>query len=203
MIILVFNAGSSSLKYKLFDSVDADNMTVLAQGMVEAIGTDHAKLKADGDSCDVEAATTEDALKIVIDAISGPGKALASMEEVEAIGHRVAHGGAFFNCSTKIDHDVVVKIESVSHLAPLHNPGAIAVIEYCHQLIPGRLQVAAFDTAFHQTMPARNYVYPIPYRYYEEYGIRRFGFHGMSHKSASRRAAEFMGKNPHDLKMVT
>lgn len=203
MIILVFNAGSSSLKYKLFDSVDADNMTTLAQGMVEAIGTDHAKLKVDGEFIDVEAPTTEDALKIVIDTIAGPGKPLASMEEVEAIGHRVAHGGAYFNCSTRIDHDVVELIESVSHLAPLHNPGAVSVIEYCHQLIPGRLQVAAFDTAFHQTMPERNYVYPIPYRYYEKYGIRRFGFHGMSHKSASRRAAEFLGKNSHDLKMVT
>ena len=113
MIILVFNAGSSSLKYKLFDSVDADNMTTLAQGMVEAIGTDHAKLKVDGEFIDVEAPTTEDALKIVIDTIAGPGKPLASMEEVEAIGHRVAHGGAYFNCSTRIDHDVVELIESV------------------------------------------------------------------------------------------
>ncbi len=203
MIILVFNAGSSSLKFKLFDSADADNMTVLSQGMVEAIGTDHARLKADGGNREVQAADIEAALEIVIDHIAGPGKALASMEEVQAIGHRVAHGGAFFNCSTQIDHDIVQKIESVSHLAPLHNPGAVVVIERCHQLIPGRLQVAAFDTAFHQTMPARNYVYPIPYRYYEDYGIRRFGFHGMSHKSASRRAAQFMGANPHDLKMVT
>lgn len=203
MIILVFNAGSSSLKFKLFDSADAENMTVLTQGMVEAIGTDHALLKVDGSSQSVAAPDTEAALNHVINAIAGPGKALSSMEEVEAIGHRVAHGGAFFNCSTRIDAEVVAKIESVSHLAPLHNPSAVTVIEHCHQLIPGRLQVAAFDTAFHQTMPARNYVYPIPYRYYEKYGIRRFGFHGMSHKYASRRAAQYLGKNPHDLKMLT
>ena len=203
MIILVFNAGSSSLKYKLFDSVDADNMTTLAQGMVEAIGTDHAKLKVDGEFIDVEAPTTEDALKIVIDTIAGPGKPLASMEEVEAIGHRVAHGGAYFNCSTRIDHDVVELIESVSHLAPLHNPGAVSVIEYCHQLIPGRLQIAAFDTAFHQTLAPRNYMYPLPYEFYERYGIRKYGAHGTSHRYIANRTAELLGRPLQDLKIIT
>ncbi len=203
MITLVFNAGSSSLKFKLFDVADAENMSVICQGMVDATGTDHAKLKIDADVSDIEAANVSEALDHVLDGLCGPGKPLVSLADVDAFGHRVAHGGAFFNCSTRIDADVVAKIESVSHLAPIHNPPIVEVIERCHQIIPGKLQVAAFDTAFHQTMPARNYVYPIPYRYYEEYGIRRFGFHGTSHKSASRRAARFLGKNPHDLKMVT
>lgn len=203
MKILVFNAGSSSLKYKLFEAADAESMQVLASGMVDAIGTDHCCLKHDGQAVALQASSCRDALPLVLDELAGPGKTLASLDEVDALGHRVAHGGDAFGCSTVITDDVVAQIRRFNHLAPLHNPSALEVVARCRELLPNALQVAAFDTAFHQTMPARNYVYPIPYRYYEEHGIRRFGFHGMSHKYVSRRAAQFLGRNPHDLKMLT
>ena len=203
MRILVFNAGSSSLKYKLFEALDAEHMEVLAQGMVDAIGTDHCCLKHDGQLTPMEASCCRDALPLVLAELAGPGKTLANLDEVDALGHRVAHGGDAFGCSAVITDEVVATIRRFNHLAPLHNPSALEVVARCRELLPGALQVAAFDTAFHQTMPARNYVYPIPYRYYEEHGIRRFGFHGMSHKYVSRRAAQFLGRNPHDLKMLT
>lgn len=207
MKTLVFNAGSSSLKYKLFDVADAESMTAVASGIVESIGTPRALLKgkdARGPfERKVEAASCVEALGLVCDVLVGPDAPLASLAEVEAVGHRIAHGGDAFNCSVEVTDAVVAQIESVSHLAPLHNPSALDVLRRCHELLPGVRQVCAFDTAFHQTMPARNYVYPIPYRYYEDYGIRRFGFHGMSHKYVSRRAAAFLGKRTCDLKMVT
>ena len=205
MKVLVFNAGSSSLKFKLFQTYDAnpDHMEVLEQGYVEAIGTEHARLHVGDAVRDVQAASCGDALPLALDALTGEDGPLSSLEEVDAIGHRVAHGGEYFGCSVPVDADVVSKIEEVAHLAPLHNPSALEVIDRCHALMPLRLQVAAFDTAFHQTMPERNYVYPIPYRYYEDYGIRRFGFHGTSHKYVSRRAAQFLGKHSYDLKMIT
>ena len=207
MKVLVFNAGSSSLKYKLLDAAGADHMAPLAEGVVEAIGTEHALLKRNDFrghvEQPVEAAAVRDALPLVLDALVGEDAPLSSLDEVDACGHRMAHGGAFFNCSVPVDDDVIAKIEQVSHLAPLHNPSALQVIDRCRELLPNIQQVVAFDTAFHQTMPARNYVYPIPYRYYEEHGIRRFGFHGMSHKYVSRRAAQFLGENPRDLKMIT
>ena len=203
MRILVFNAGSSSLKYKLFDAADAEHMEVLAQGMVDAIGTDHCCLKYDGQAVPAQLSSCRDALPLVFEQLVGEGKALASLDELDAVGHRVAHGGDAFGCSAVITDEVIAKIRRVNHLAPLHNPSALEVVGRCRELLPQTLQVAAFDTAFHQTMPARNYVYPIPYRYYEEHGIRRFGFHGMSHKYVSRRAAQFLGRNPHDLKMLT
>lgn len=203
MRILVFNAGSSSLKYKLFDAADAEHMEVLAQGMVDAIGTDHCCLKHDGQAVPAQLSSCRDALPLVFGQLVGEGKALASLDELDAVGHRVAHGGDAFGCSAVITDEVIAKIRRFNHLAPLHNPSALEVVGRCRELLPQALQVAAFDTAFHQTMPARNYVYPIPYRYYEEHGIRRFGFHGMSHKYVSRRAAQFLGRNPHDLKMLT
>ncbi|MGN0072334.1 MAG: acetate/propionate family kinase [Coriobacteriales bacterium] len=203
MKILVFNAGSSSLKYKLFEAADAETMEVLAQGMVDAIGTEHCCLKHDGQSVPAQLGSCRDALPLVFDQLVGDGKALASLDELDAVGHRVAHGGDAFGCSAVITDEVVATIRRFNHLAPLHNPSALEVVACCRELLPQALQVAAFDTAFHQTMPARNYVYPIPYRYYEDYGIRRFGFHGMSHKYVSRRAAQFLGRNPHDLKMLT
>lgn len=204
MIILVFNAGSSSLKFKLFDAHDEDDMEVLGQGYVEAIGTGHAMLRYGLLTQEVNASSCREALPYALDALTKTENApLKSLDDVDAIGHRVAHGGVYFGCSAAIDADVVSKIQEVAHLAPLHNPSCLEVIDRCHALMPTKLQVAVFDTAFHQTMPARNYVYPIPYRYYEEYGIRRFGFHGTSHKYVSRRAARFLGKNPRDLKMLT
>ena len=212
MKVLVFNAGSSSLKFKLFefDHVDAQAQgpsRELCGGVVERIGTPTPRLNMHAGPLevisDVEASSCAEALDIVLAHIVGEGLPLASLGEVDAIGHRVAHAGAEFGCSMALDDHVVEVVERFSHLAPLHNPSALKVIERCRQTFGDVLQVCSFDTAFHQTMPARNYVYPIPYRYYEEYGIRRFGFHGMSHKYVSRRAARFLGKSVRDLKMVT
>lgn len=204
MKTLVFNAGSSSVKYKLIESSTEET---LSAGLVERIGQPDSlltirdcrgKLEFPQKVVDAEAA-----LDLILEHLTGPDAAIRSLAEVEALGHRIAHGGAEYTCSVVIDESVKANIDKFSELAPLHNPQALKVIERCELAFPGLLQVAAFDTAFHQTMPARNYVYPIPYRYYSEHGIRKFGFHGMSHKYVSRRAAEFLGKNPRDLKMIT
>lgn len=208
MIILVCNAGSSSLKYKLLEFQEgADTPSAeLARGQVERIGNDPLYTRVDArgkETRSVVANSCAEALEIVLDELVGDSAPLRSIAQVDAIGHRVAHGGDAFGCSVAVNDQVLQVIERFSHLAPLHNPSALQVIRRCQQLLPSVLQVASFDTAFHQTMPARNYVYPIPYRYYEQHGIRRFGFHGMSHKYVSRRAAKFLGKNPRDLKMVT
>lgn len=233
MRILVFNAGSSSLKFKLFeaDAVDTAEVAALkpgdlasfepcmravARGLVERVGTSdprltYARLDAEGEALagavsdkPVEAADASQALSVALAALTeGEDAVIASFDQIDAVGHRVAHGGDAFACSVVADADAVATIERYNELAPLHNPSALAVLRRCEELLPNALQVTAFDTAFHQTMPARNYIYPIPYRYYEQDGIRRFGFHGMSHKYVSRRAAEFLGKSPRDLKMIT
>ena len=240
MNVLVFNAGSSSLKFKLFAYPEgADWAEVvpaeLAGGIVERVGTEGARLVMhenapapgttptghDGTCKGAEAApaanpvfprqtiepvcapTCADALNIVLGRIAGPGCVLSSLSQVDAIGHRIAHAGAEFGCSMPVDEHVLEVVGRYSHLAPLHNPSALLVVQRCREIFGGVLQVASFDTAFHQTIPARNYVYPIPYRYYSEQGIRRFGFHGISHKYVSRRAAKFLGKSVRDLKMVT
>lgn len=211
MKILVLNAGSSSLKYKLLESegvsFTTDDETAIAHGIVERIGTENARfIRNDArgrEAVHVSVETPDQALDLVLENLVGEDAPLASLDEIEALGHRVAHGGDAFNCSVAIDQSVVDTIERYAYLAPLHNPIALKVIRRTRDLFPGLLQVAAFDTAFHQTMPARNYVYPIPYRFYEEHNIRRYGFHGISHKYVSRRAARFLGKSPRDLKMVT
>jgi acetate kinase len=215
--ILVFNAGSSSLKYKLFEteSVHVDDEgrphvphTTLSEGTVENIGQDNAHFINDNGTGrtfnTVSAAGFDEAMDLIIHAlIDVLGAPLDNLSEVDAVGHRVAHGGDAFSCSQRIDRHVIDVIEHYSDLAPLHNPYALDVIRRARVLFPHALQVAAFDTAFHQTMPRRSYIYPIPYRYYEEYGIRRFGFHGISHKYVSRRAAEFLGEDLRSLKMIT
>lgn len=204
MRVLVFNAGSSSLKFKLLNPGTGE---VFAQGVVDAIRSDRARMiyrdKAGSHPGEVDASTITAALDLVLERLVSAEGPLSGLHDVDAIGHRIAHGGELFSCSVEIDDTVIKVIQDHSHLAPLHNPAALAVIERCQALFSGVLQVAAFDTAFHQTMPPRNYVYPIPYRYYRDYGIRRFGFHGMSHKYVSRKAAEFLGKDPRDLKMIT
>lgn len=217
MKTLVLNSGSSSLKFKLFDStVETDVTTgmqpdpqlkVLSKGIIEAIGTENACFHREDQrgsiSESVEANDIEQALEAVLSDIVGPEAPLSSIWEIDAMGHRIAHAGAEFGCSVIADDHTLEVIERYSHLAPLHNPSALKVLKHCQKLCPEALQVTSFDTAFHQTMPARNYVYPIPYRYYQDHGIRRFGFHGMSHKYVSRRAAKFLGKSTRDLKMVT
>lgn len=204
MRVLVLNAGSSSLKFKLLNPGTGE---VFAQGVVDAIRSDRARMiyrdKAGSHPSEVDASTITAALDLVLERLVSAEGPLSGLHDVDAIGHRIAHGGELFSCSVEIDDTVIKVIQDHSHLAPLHNPAALAVIERCQALFSGVLQVAAFDTAFHQTMPPRNYVYPIPYRYYRDYGIRRFGFHGMSHKYVSRKAAEFLGKDPRDLKMIT
>lgn len=220
MKILVFNAGSSSLKYKLFEGAEhvssptdapeqPSGTTALARGVVENIGKGDTRLvvtEADGAKrCEsVEAHDAAEAMEVVLDVLVGRDDSpLSSLDEVDAVGHRIAHGGDAFSSSVPIDGHVIEVIERYAELAPLHNPYALAVIRRCQELLPGALEVAAFDTAFHQTMPRRTYIYPIPYRYYEEYGIRKFGFHGISHKYVSRRAAEFLGEDLRSLKMIT
>lgn len=223
MNVLVFNAGSSSLKFKLFAyEGGADWAEVppreLAGGIVERVGTEGARLvmhESTDPACGngsplphqttkaVCAPTCADALDIVLDHIAGPGRVLANLSQVDAVGHRMAHAGAEYGCSMRVDEGVIATVQRYAHLAPLHNPSALSVIERCREIFGDVLQVASFDTAFHQTIPARNYVYPIPYRYYAEQGIRRFGFHGISHKYVSRQAAKFLGKSVRDLKMVT
>ena len=217
MKTLVFNAGSSSLKYKLFDTdtiVESLNEPVLpknksiAKGVVENIGRPNARhnyTNAAGQVIeDVKADTYDEAMDVVLHALTDiEGAPLDSLSQVDAIGHRVARGGDAFNCSMEIGDHVIDVIQQYAELAPLHNPYALKVIGRCKELFPQALQVAAFDTAFHQTMPRRSYIYPIPYRYYEKYNIRKFGFHGISHKYVSRRAAEFLGQDLRELKMIT
>ena len=217
MKILVFNAGSSSLKYKLFEADDvytdedgrphAPNQ-VLSEGTVENIGQDNAHLINENDTGrtfnTVVAEGFDDAMDLVIHALVDVlGAPLDNLSEVDAVGHRVAHAGDAFSCSQRIDRHVIDVIERYAELAPLHNPYALDVIRRSRVLFPRALQVAAFDTAFHQTMPRRSYIYPIPYRYYEEYGIRKFGFHGISHKYVARRAARFLGQDLRSLKLIT
>lgn len=217
MKILVFNAGSSSLKYKLFDAdmiATSLNERILpkskslSKGTVENIGTDTARFINENalgtTQRDVEANDHSEAFRLVIEAlVDVPGAPLDSLTEVDAIGHRVAHAGDAFKSSHVIDEHVIDVIKQYSDLAPLHNPFALGAIERCQKLFPDALEVAAFDTAFHQTMPRRTYIYPIPYRYYEKYNIRKFGFHGISHKYVSRRAADFLGEDLRSLKMIT
>ncbi|MDO4182085.1 MAG: acetate kinase [Coriobacteriia bacterium] len=217
MKILVLNTGSSSLKFKLFESAMQEaadafhhpepQLKQLCRGLVEAVGTEATRYHRTDErgtaDVAVQAATVSDAFDLVLSDIVGADAPLSSLSELGAIGHRIAHAGAEFGCSVEADDHVLEVIEEYAPLAPLHNYSALEMLKHCRRLCPNTLQVAAFDTAFHQTMPARNFVYPIPYRYYEDLGIRRFGFHGMSHKYVSRRAAKFLGKSTRDLKMVT
>ena len=216
MITLVFNAGSSSLKYKLFENsmAQADDGRLspvgetLSSGTVENIGQDNPHFINSNDVGDtfrtVEVKDFDDALELVLKALVDiPGAPLDDLSQVEAVGHRIAHAGDAFNSSMVINDKVISVINEYAELAPLHNPYALAVIERAKKLFPRALQVASFDTAFHQTMPRRSYIYPIPYRFYEKYKIRRYGFHGISHKYVSRRAAEFLGEDLRSLKMIT
>lgn len=206
MKILVLNNGSSSVKYKLIDSATKD---VLAEGGVEKIGLPDSFLKfklPDGtkETVTVEMPDHKEAIRQVFKVLTDPEKGvIKSLDEIDAVGHRVVHGMEYFNKSVLITPEVIEKVKECYPVAPLHNPANIIGIEAILDLLPGRPQVGVFDTAFHQTMPAKAYMYALPYEDYEKYGIRRYGFHGTSHRYVSQRACEFLGCDPKHTKMIT
>ena len=207
MKVLVINAGSSSLKYQL---IDMDSEKVLAKGNCERIGQEGAFIgfKApDGTKIErkTEMVNHTQAFEAVKDALLDPQYgAIKDLSEVSAIGHRVVQGGSYFNKSVLVTDDVIKKIEELAPLAPLHNPAHIQGINACTKVFGKDVpQVVVFDTAFHQTMPEKAYMFAIPYKYYEKYGIRRYGFHGTSHRYVSQKMAELMGKNIEDTKIIT
>ncbi len=206
MNILVINAGSSSLKYQL---MDPETQVVLAKGLCERIGIDGRlthKVPATDSKHEFEIAmpTHAEAIQAVIDALlSAEHGVIKSMAEIDAVGHRVVHGGEAFAGSVKIDESVMAAIEECIPLAPLHNPANITGIKACQQVMPGVPMVAVFDTAFHQTMPEKAYTYALPYEYYENDKVRRYGFHGTSHMYVSGRAAAMLGKPIEELKIIT
>ncbi len=207
MKILVINAGSSSLKYQL---IDMDNMKVMAKGLCERIGIDGSNLQHKNLIADKQVKIEKpmkdhaDAIQMVIDAlVDADYGVIASMDEIGAVGHRVVHGGEYFSDSVVIDASVKKALEMCTPLAPLHNPPNIIGIEACEKIMPNIKQVGVFDTAFHQTMPAEAYMYALPYEYYDKYKIRKYGFHGTSHKFVSQEVAKTLGKPIEDLKIIT
>ena len=205
MKVLVVNCGSSSLKYQL---IDMENEKLLAKGNFERIGEKQSFVthKVNGEKYRIETPVMnhEEAMPIVLDQLVHKDYGvIKDLSEISAIGHRLVHGGEIFSHSVKIDEDIIEKYASCSSLAPLHNPATILGIRACQKAMPDVPMVGVFDTAFHQTMPKHNYIYPIPYEYYEKYGIRKYGFHGTSHQYVSKRVAEVMGKDIKDLKIVT
>ncbi len=206
MKVLVINAGSSSLKYQL---IDMEDESVLAKGNAERIGIPDSFLKhtAKGkDTVEIKAefSNHEDAIKMVINSLVDPEHGvIKSMDEIGAVGHRIVHGGESFAASVVIDDEVMEAIEANIGLAPLHNPANIMGIKACKSVMPNTPMVAVFDTAFHQTMPREAFMYAIPYETYKELGIRRYGFHGTSHKYVSQKAAQILNKPIETLKIVT
>ena len=206
MKILVINAGSSSLKYQL---IDIETEEVLAKGLCERIGIEGSRLKHSPEGKDeviIEKPMKDhsDAIKMVLEALTDKEYGvIADMSEISAVGHRVVHGGEAFSKSVVIDDTVKKTIEECIPLAPLHNPPNIIGIEACEKSMPDVPQVAVFDTAFHQTMPPKAFMYALPYELYQKDKIRRYGFHGTSHKYVSSQAAEMLGKPIEELKIIT
>ena len=206
MKILVINAGSSSIKYQL---IDMENEALLAKGMADRIGIagGNFKQKVEGREdykLEIQMNNHAEAIKLVIDTLtSKENGVIGSLSEITAVGHRVLHGGEKFSGSVIINEDVIAAIEECCELGPLHNPHNLTGIRACEQMMPGVPQVAVFDTGFHQTMPDFAYMYALPYEYYEKYGIRRYGFHGTSHRYISMRAAAMLGKKPEEINIVT
>lgn len=201
MLVLVLNSGSSSLKYQLMNPKTSE---VSASGLCERIGIDGRLVhEANGNKIkqDIEMPTHKEAIEIVIDILTkGDNKVIDSIEAIEAIGHRVVHGGEYFDKSVLIDEDVISKLESLIPLAPLHNPAHIVGIKICREMMPTKPNVAVFDTAFHQTMPAASYMYAVPYEDYKEHGVRKYGFHGTSHYYVSNEAKKMLSKE--DSKVI-
>lgn len=205
MKILVLNSGSSSLKYQL---IDMDTEKVLAKGNFERIGQYNSflthKVGDDKRSFEKPVSNHEKAITFVLRTLQNSVYGvIKSPDEIDAIGHRIVHGGEKFTKPVVVTEEVIKGIEECIELAPLHNPAAILGIRACMAVMPGKTNVVVFDTSFHQTMPPETYIYPIPYKYYEKYKIRRYGFHGTSHQYVSARAAEMLGKDIKDLKIVS
>ena len=206
MKILVINAGSSSLKYQL---IDMETERVMAKGLCERIGIEGSKLNhtPDGGEKNViekDMKDHSDAIKMVLDALTDANYGVISdMSEIAAVGHRVVHGGETFSGSVVINEEVKKALEICIPLAPLHNPANLIGIAACEAAMPGVPQIGVFDTAFHQTMSKEAYMYAVPYELYEKHKIRRYGFHGTSHKYVSQEAAKMLGKKPEELKMIT
>lgn len=205
MIILVLNSGSSSLKYQLRDT---ETKEVIAKGNYERIGSERSKLtyNAKGKKYVFEQGVDEheSALNIILEKLTSSEEyGVIDIEKIEAIGHRIVHGGDKFNKSMLVTDDVLKGIEECIPLAPLHNPAAIAGIKACQRLLKGKPNVVCFDTTFHQTIPEERYIYPIPYKYYEKYKIRKYGAHGISHDYVSYRLAEIKNTNIENMKIVT
>jgi len=207
MNVLVINCGSSSLKYQV---LDMRTESLLAKGLVERIGIEGSIIihEKTGDNekfkLEVPMANHTEAIAHVLEAVTHPEHGVVkSMDEIGAVGHRVVHAGEKYCSSVIITNDVITALEECIELAPLHNPPNLAGIAACKALMPNTPMVGAFDTAYHQTMPSESYIYAIPYEYYKKYGIRRYGFHGTSHKYVAERAAEILGKNIKDLKLIT
>lgn len=206
MDILVINCGSSSLKYQL---INTDTEEVLASGICDRIGIDGGQFSykpKDGEKStqNIEIKDHEVAIKLVLDALTNPfNGAVKSLETIKAIGHRIVHGGEHFTHSAIITEEVIYNIEECADLAPLHNPAHLLGIRACQHLMPNTPMVAVFDTAFHQTMPPKAFIYGLPYEYYTKYKIRRYGFHGTSHSYVSKRTAEFLGIPLENSKIIT
>lgn len=205
MKVLVINCGSSSLKYQLIDSATEE---VLAKGLCERIGIEgscvtHQKAGSGKQKTAAAMADHTDAVKVVIEKLTDAEVGvISSLQEIDAVGHRIVHGGERFQGSVIIDEEVIRAITECNDLAPLHNPANLIGIHSCEKIMPGVPMVAVFDTAFHQTMPKKAYLYGLPYEYYEKYKVRRYGFHGTSHDFVSRRAAEILGKERKDLRII-
>ena len=204
MNVLVINCGSSSLKYQLIDS---ETEAVLAKGLCERIGIDgrlvYQKTGLDKEITEAAMPTHKQAIQMVLDAIVNPKTgALKSLAEVDAIGHRTVHGGEKFASSVVLTEEVLAQIEECNELAPLHNPANLIGIRACQELMPDVPMVGVFDTAFHQTMPKKAYLYGLPHEYYEKYKVRRYGFHGTSHSFVSKRLVEYLGMDLNNSKVI-
>ncbi len=206
MKILVLNCGSSSIKYQLVDM--ANNAAVLAKGLLERIGLEMGEFthKFNGEKHyeQLPIPNHTEGIKIVLKALTDPKiGVIKDLKEIGAVGNRVAHGGEIFKDSALVTDKVIEQIKSLEHLAPLHTPGNLAGIYAMREVLPGVPQAVVFDTAFHSTLPPKSYLYGLPYEYYEKYGIRRYGFHGTSHKFVAEKAAKMIGRDWNDLKIIS
>lgn len=204
MNVLVINCGSSSLKYQLINS---DTEAVLAKGLCERIGIDgrlvYQLAGHDKEITEATMPTHKEGIQMVLDALVNPKTgAVKSLSEIDAVGHRVVHGGEKFAQSVVLNEEVLAKVEECNELAPLHNPANLIGIRVCQELMPGVPMVGVFDTAFHQTMPQKAYLYGLPYEYYEKYKVRRYGFHGTSHSFVSKRLAEFLNLDYNNSRLI-